>query len=246
MGETYELEKMTYLQVKKKIIDGWRNLILPIGTMEAHGNHLPLATDTYIPLEISKRIAPKIKALSAPPLYYGVTRSLLGYHGSSTLKEETMKSVVKEIILSYKRQGFEKFIIMNGHGGNIDVIKNAQYDLWLEHEIKSIRIDWWIFVRKITEETFNMKGAHAGIDETAMILATKSDLVDRSVDFKNETYLYQNGLTVYPFPGTIILYESEDRGLPDFDENKAKEYFDRVVKYLTSKIKEILEKIDNI
>ncbi len=239
-----EIYNMTYVKVKEYIEKGYNRLIIPIGTMEAHSNHLPLATDVYIPWEIAKKIAPKIKALIAPPIFYGITRSLLSYPGSSAIKAETLKNLVKEIILSHKRQGFDIFIILNGHSTNSDIIKSAQYDLWVEYGIKSVRIDWWIYAKDVTQNVFGKMGAHAGIDETAMILATHPELVVKDANYESEVQVHTEGITVYPYPGALIMYKSANEGLPEFDEKKAKEYFEAVTDFLAKNLGEILEKIE--
>lgn len=238
---TLKIIELSYLDVKNLINEGYRNLIIPVGTIEAHGPHLPLGTDALIPQIIAERIAGDLNALIAPTIYYGITSSLLRYTGTSTLSVSTLSEVLKDVIKSYHFHGFEKFIILNGHGGNIEAIKNALNDLWLKNKIKSIAIHWWIFARDITLEIFNEPGAHAGVDETAFILSEFPHLV-RKTDFSNEIYLKVNGVDVWPSPGSIILYE-KDKGLPRFNEELARNYVNKVIETIKEYLKMILEKI---
>jgi len=233
--------ELSYPEVKDLIKKGYKTLIIPVGTIEAHGPHLPLGTDALIPEIIAREIADDLKALIAPTIFYGITSSLLRYAGTSTLSVNTLSEMLKEIIRSYHFHGFEKFIILNGHGGNIEAIKNALNELWLEDRIKSIVIHWWVFAKDITLEVFNEPGAHAGVDETAFILSEFPELVRRT-DYSNETYLKINGVDVWPSPGSIILYE-KGKGLPRFDENLAKEYVSKVIEAIKELLKTILNKI---
>ena len=234
--------ELTYRDVEKLISDGYRNLIIPVGTIEAHGPHLPLGTDALIPEIIAESIASDIKALIAPTLYYGLTSSLLRYTGTSTLSQETLVNQLKEVILSYKQHGFEKFVIMNGHGGNIDAIRKALNDLWLEHRIKSIAIHWWIFAREVTLRVFGEPGAHAGVDETAFILHRYPELVREEYYTDNESFLKENGLDIWPSPGSIIIYE-RNRGLPRFDKDLADKYVGEVINLIRNRLIELLSKI---
>ena len=191
MLRSYKLGEMTYKEVEEAIKQGYNKLILPIGTLEAHGPHLPLDTDTIIPLDVAMAIAPKIKALIAPPIHYGITSSLLGFPGGASVSEKTLEITLKEIVISLNRHGFEIFIILNGHGGNRNAIKNALRDLWVNYKIKSVSIDWWIYASIITKEVYGEQGAHAGVDETAMILAKHPEMVKADLYDESEIYLHR-------------------------------------------------------
>ena len=235
-----EIFLMTHEEVKKYIEEGSRILIIPIGTLEAHGPHLPLGTDTIIPTAISRKIAETLNALIAPPIPYGVTTSLLRYHGSTTISGDTLERMLIEIITHFHHHGFDVFIILNGHGGNIEPIKNAMRELWLEKRIRCIAIHWWIFVKEVTERIFGERGAHGGVDETAMILAVNPNLV-KELDTSESTQIFRSGIDVYPNPGSIILYG--DEGRPRFDRELAKKYFDTVIEFIVRELKLILKKL---
>ena len=246
MDDSLEIYKLTYVEVLKKMDEGFNRLILPVGTIEAHGPHLPLGTDVIIPTYLAKKLAPHIKALIAPPIYYGVTSSLLVYAGTSTISEETLKRLIEEIIRSYMRHGFKTFIVLNGHGGNSSAIKSVLRKLWENKKIKSILIDWWIFAKSLTKEIFGEIGAHGGVDETAVVFASHPELVKKEFyRGEDEVFLYREGLTVYPSPGSIIIYEKKS-GLPKFDRELANRYVGELVEFLKNEILKILEKIENV
>ncbi len=235
---------MTYRDVKDLIEKGYTNLIIPIGTLEAHGPHLPIGTDILIPEIIAESIAEKIKALIAPAIPYGVTTSLLRYHGGTSVSEKTLEQMIVEIIRNFNPYGFDVFIIINGHGGNINPIRNAVRYLWKESRIKSIVIHWWIYAGSITEKIFGEPGGHAGVDETSMILATHPQLV-KKIDIDSEVTIVKRGLEVYPSAGSLILYE-EDKGRPIFDIDLSKKYFNAVIRELLSEINDLIKKLKAI
>jgi len=235
---------MTYGDVKRCIEEGKTTLIIPVGALEAHGPHLPLGTDTIIPEKLAEVIAEEIDALIAPAMPYGVTTSLLVYAGGSTISEETLRGIIVDIITHFSRHGFDIFIILNGHGGNIGAIRDAMRLLWRDRRIKCIAVHWWIFVKNITKEIFGEIGGHGGLDETAMILAINPELVKRA-DTTTEAYTFEEGIEIYPNPGSIILYE-KGRGLPKFDLGASKKYFLRVSEYISKRLKEIIGKLKKV
>lgn len=242
MVRSYLLGELTFKEVEEALVQGFDKLIIPIGTVEAHGPHLPLDTDTLIPMSIAVELASRLKALVAPPIHYGITSSLLGFSGTATISEETLKTVIVEVILSFRRHGFKLFIILNGHGGNRNAIRSALRELWRNHGVKSIVVDWWIFVRDVTKEVFGEVGAHGGVDETAMILSKYPELVREDLYSVDEVHLFTEGLSSYPEPGSIIIYK-ENEGLPKFDRELAEKYFVKVIDFLENKLRNIISKI---
>lgn len=238
-----KLLELTYRDVEKLIKEGHNKLLIPVGTIEAHGPHLPLGTDALIPEIIADEIAKDLKALIAPTIYYGITSTLLRFSGTSTLTNETLKRLLMEIIDSYRNHGFKIFVILNGHGGNITPIREALNELWLKMRIKSIAVHWWVLAKEITINIFGEPGAHGGVDETAFILSRYPELV-RHYDFEDEVYLKENGIDVWPSPGSIITYE-KDKGLPRFDRDLANEYVKEVINFMRDKLKYFIELIED-
>jgi creatinine amidohydrolase len=92
--------------------------IIPVGSIEQHARHLPLGTDSYGAIEISKLIAQKAEAVVAPVVLAGLSSHHLGFPGTITLTPETFEAVVYETALSLIKHGFRKILLYNGHGGN--------------------------------------------------------------------------------------------------------------------------------
>jgi creatinine amidohydrolase len=235
------IEKLTYIEVRKLIERGMDSVILPVGTVEAHGPHLPLATDVLIPVNIAQKLADAVDSLIAPPINYGVTRSLLGYPGSLTVSSQTFKQYVKDILLSFAKHGFRKVIVINGHGGQMNELKEIAADVWSEAKLRTIMFHWWIALEQFTKDFFKQQGGHGAIDETAMITAIDESLVKKEFYSEESAAVNVPGIDVYPFQAPIILYRKGE-GLPVFDSRRASEYFKGVIANTIEIVKDILAK----
>jgi creatinine amidohydrolase len=239
------MEKLTYVEVKEIIEKGIDTIILPIGTMEAHGPHLPLSTDVLIPVSLAETIAEAVDGLIAPPIYYGVTRSLLAYPGSLMIPSEVFKEYVKAILLSFARHGIKKAVVINGHGGHLDELKEIAIEVWTASKLKTVMFHWWLALQEFTKAFFKGEGGHAAVDETAMIMAIDESLVKKELYSEEVLATKMEGVDVYPFHGPVILYKNGE-GLPTFDAVKATKYFEGVTERATEMIKGIVAKWDRM
>ncbi len=234
------LEELTWQEFKELVPRRIDTVILPVGTVEAHGV-TPLGTDNIIPLTISEKIAPDLKALVAPLLPYGITRTLLAYPGSLTVSSSAFENFTGEIIDSLAEKGFKKIIVMNGHGGQIDELRRAAQKVHQARQVKMAVIHWWLLCSEVTKEVFGQAGGHAGIDETACVLAVEPGLVKKQKYNKKLAHTMQAGVHAVPAPGTILLYK-EGEGYPDFDQEKARLYLDKVCLKVKSTVQDIFKK----
>jgi creatinine amidohydrolase len=234
-----KLENMNWMEFSEIVPKKIDTVILPIGTMEAHGV-ISLGTDVQIPMKLAEMIAPQFNSIIAPPIYYGITRSLLHYPGSVTVSSQTFENYVTEILESLADKKFSKIIILNGHGGHLNELKNAAQKVYQSKKAFTVVVHWWILVEEVTKEVFGELGGHAGLDETAAILAIDKNLVKKKRYNKNLSYLHKEGRLAFPCPGSIVLYKDKE-GLPLFDEKKAKLYLDKVSKKIVVFLKEVLE-----
>ena len=213
-----ELIYLTWIDVKNYLEEGVDTIILPVGCIEAHGPHLPLATDVLIPLSIAQFLAPKINALIAPPIFYGVVRSLSPYPGSISISPQTLKETIKSVLFSLRQSGFKYFIIINGHGSrdHLSALKEACRESWLENKCVTILINWWEVAEKIAEELFSSKPGHAGVDETSMILTINEKLVKKR-ELESEIITPKPGIEIFPSPGSIIS-DVEKYSIPSMED----------------------------
>ena len=221
-----ELQKLSWLKIKKLVPSEIDTIIFPVGTVEAHGSSC-IGTDNYIPETISAGIAERINALIAPTVNYGITKSLYRYNGGSTITPSTFKLYVRDILNSFVDNGFHNIILMNGHGGNNAALKEVAYEFHKEMGSNIVVIHWWELCGKMTEEFFGHAGGHAGTDETAMVQAVDPNLADKDSYDPELAYYFRPGADVYPVPGSILLYK-EGEGYPNFNVEQAKEYREKV------------------
>ncbi|HWR81968.1 MAG TPA: creatininase family protein [Candidatus Deferrimicrobium sp.] len=221
-----QLQRLTSPRVAQLVPSSIDVIILPVGTVEAHGAAC-LGTDNVIPEALALRVADRINGLVAPTVSYGITRSLYRYPGGITLKPDTYASLVRDILSSLSDIGFKHVFIINGHGGNNAALKETAANFHAEHKSNIAVIHWWELCQTLTEEFFGHAGGHAGTDETAMAMAIDPRLVEPEIYTPDMAYQVRAGADVYPIPGTIILYKPGE-GYPEFDLTKSREYFERV------------------
>lgn len=160
-------------------------VLLPVGATEQHGPHLPAGTDfltvEYIAREAAKRIAEKIPIVVAPTLPFGSSPHHLPFGATLSLGTETYYRVLCDLLESLVTDGFRQMFILNGHGGNHELIQLAARDIALKHPGRVGAGSYWVIAREAIErvnaDTLASLPGHAGIYETSQILALYPDLV---------------------------------------------------------------------
>jgi len=175
------LQKMTGYQIEKG--EQFDKAILPVGSCENHGYHLPHGTDTFVAQMLAEKVAAQVKGLLVlPPITVGVSQHYARFPFTLTLQFETMIAVLKDVLRSVIRNGIKKIFIMNGHDGNIAPIEIATRSIKCEFpDVKIASLDaWWVTAGQLlppdTFEVWNGLG-HAGEGETSIGLALFPELV---------------------------------------------------------------------
>lgn len=149
-------------------------VLVPIGSIECHGRHLPLGTDTLIPNRILELIEEQSDILIAPTIPYGACQMLGAYPGTVDIDIEVLYQFLYQVVDSLYHHGARKILILNGHGGNIKVIER----LGLEFRKKGamvVLLNWWLMAWDMNPA---WKGGHGGGEETAGVMAVDPSLVD--------------------------------------------------------------------
>ena len=178
-----DLLRMTGHKLKDTYFD---KTVLPIGSTEYHGEHLPFGTDTLVAESLASAVAMRVDGmLKLPALPYGMS-----YHYSSfpmvlTLDTETLTKVLKQLFDSLNVHGMKRLLIINGHDGNIPAIEAASREYRVAHpEFKIAVLEaWWVTAGELLPSgTFEAWGGlgHAGEGETSMMLRIAPDLVNMS------------------------------------------------------------------
>jgi creatinine amidohydrolase len=237
-------DEMNWAEFEKIVPELRDTAILPVGTIEAHGVG-PLGTDNMIPFEMARRIADDLKAVVAPLVNYGITRTLLAYPGSLSVTSDTFEKYVTEIMLSIADWKFRKIVVLNGHGGHIEQFGRAAREVWQARKIKVAVVHWWMCCDDIVERIYGRGGGHAATDENAAIQAIRPDLIRKELYSDDMVYNQPPGFSVYPNPGTILAYK-EKAGFLDFDQRKAEEYFAAATDRVKSHILEIFKRWERL
>lgn len=240
----YRLENLNWMEFEELVPKKIKTVILPVGTIEAHGV-ISLGTDVQIPQKISEMIADDLKAIIAPSVYYGVTRNLYHYPGSLSVTSQTFENYLYEILDSMAEKGFSRIVVINGHGGHLNELKNAGLKVYKTRKAKIAVIHWWLLCADITKQVYGVTGGHGGIDETAGVLAIDKNLVKKKRYKKEMAYKGTQAMNVMPFPSCIGLYK-ENEGYPDFDEKKARIYMKKVVEKIKKQMLDIFKRWDKL
>ncbi len=148
-------------------------VIIPVGSLENHGLHMPLGTDFLIPDEIARLIHERSSILIAPTVNYGATDDLLGFPGTVSIGTEGLIALLRSICDQLYRYGFRHFLILNGHGGNTAAIQAVGMHLYRKGAYLA-NLNWWLMAGQINPA---WAGGHGGGEETAGVLAVDPGLV---------------------------------------------------------------------
>jgi len=169
----HEALKMTARQFKD---GGYDKAILALGSCEAHGQHLPLGTDTLVSYMLSCKVADQVKGtLVLPPVAVGVSEHYAAFPFTLYVKADTMTAVIRDILRTTILNGITRIFIFNGHDGNIAPIETAAREVKMEFpQARIIAMnDWWIAAGKLLpKDTFQVWDGlgHAGEGETSIAL----------------------------------------------------------------------------
>jgi creatinine amidohydrolase len=161
------LQEMTWTDVRDYLKSS-DMVIIPMGSTEQHGPHLPLGTDYYLALGTAKAISSRTGVVVAPVLMAGYSFYHSGFPGTLSLKPETMEQVLYETAEMLIKYGFRRIMLFNYHGGNNIVQDKVVYRINQTTEATAIAIGYGGPIQKDEEQEFF--DWHAGIEETSMIL----------------------------------------------------------------------------
>jgi creatinine amidohydrolase len=218
-------------------------VLVPVGTLEAHGGG-PLGTDTIIPAALAADLAPRLGALIAPPVAYGVTNSLLPYPGSTTVSPATFVAYLFEACAGLVDAGLKRVVMLNGHGGQTKEVHEVVHRLWDAKRAFAVAIEWWGPAgEQLTRDIYGeIVSGHAGVEEMAMVLAAAPETLDRDRVLAARRLPLRRGIKARPFPATVMLErpESAGEGAPVLDPARARRYYEGVVDAIERALREVL------
>jgi creatinine amidohydrolase len=183
--------KKNLLEIQHLSADDFRQspfekVILPLGSLESHGAHLPFGTDALTAYLLALDIAARLpKTAVLPPLNYGVSEHYRDFPFTVSVRFDTEIAFLRDILESVYREGIRKVFVMNGHDGNIAPIEVASRSAKVAHpDFKIVSLDaWWMMVGELLPPDFFevWKGlGHGGEGETSICLELFPELCDVS------------------------------------------------------------------
>lgn len=157
--------------------------VIPIGSIEQHGPHLPVQVDTLLVSEVARRtarlVADKLPIVVLPTIWSGLAEHHMSLGGTLTLDLATFFSLVRGIVRSVARNGLSKILLLNGHGGNMTALNALVGELSVEMSLPIALATYWIPAQQEFAEILEKQAsvAHACEAETSMLLALRPDLV---------------------------------------------------------------------
>ncbi len=160
-------------------------VIQPVGAIEQHGPHLPTAVDTVILMGVlghaMQRLPTALPCYALPPLCYGKSNEHIDFPGTVTLSAQTLLATLAEVLDSLYRSGFRKLALVNGHGGQPQVVEIAARDARERHRDLTVFPLFIWSVPNCANTLFSARemqlGIHGGAAETALMLALAPDTV---------------------------------------------------------------------
>lgn len=161
-------------------------VILPVGSLEQHGPHLPVEVDSMlgetVALETARRMADRGEpVLVLPMLWTGLSEHHMSFGGTVTLDDATFLSVLRCICRSLVRHGFRRIVLLNGHGGNENAMRVAADMLTPELQVPIVQFTYWYAaadpIAGILETQTGLR--HACEAETSMMMTLRPELVAR-------------------------------------------------------------------
>ncbi len=231
MAKGYFLERLTWPQAQKAFAST-SVVVIPIGSTEQHGPHLPLGTDFLVAQELARRLGERSNVIVTPTIPIGYAKYHTVFPGTLSVSEETLSRALVEICGDLLRYGTTHILFVDGHGGNMTALR--QCGEWLrERCVPSAIACWWEMTQVVNPEWLAL--GHADYVETATVLAIDESLPDMpaahlAVNKPLSPNIALDDLRVARFKGAkltvnLIMTDITDQGdMMEFGLTGAKDY----------------------
>lgn len=169
----------------ERAVAATRVAVLPVGSVEEHGGHLPLGTDTMQVWEVARRAAESVPVVVCPPLHYGYCRSTRDHPGTVSISPETLRRLVFDIGSSLHAQGVRGLVVISGHAGGLHMAaleEAAERLVAALPDLEAAVVCEYHWARELGRDGVveTVDDGHAGEIETSRILAIAPELVQGS------------------------------------------------------------------
>ncbi|MFD1635006.1 creatininase family protein [Haloplanus ruber] len=161
--------------------------LVPLGSTEQHGPHLPLATDHLIAEALASEAAERTGYLRTPTINVGVSPHHRQFNGTMWVDAPEFRDYVESFTRNLTYHGIDRVVYVNAHGGNVDHLREVGRRLRDAEELYAVEWMWDESIPELVDDLFEQNGPHGGPKETAMIQHLRPELVreDRLADARD-------------------------------------------------------------
>jgi creatinine amidohydrolase len=161
--------------------------LVPLGSTEQHGPHLPEGTDHLIAEELAREAAERTDYLCTPTINVGVSPHHRQFDGTMWVDAPVFRDYVESLTRNLSYHGIDRVVYVNAHGGNVDHLREVGRRLRDEEVMYAIEWMWDESIPELVDDLFAHNGPHGGPKETAMIQHLHPELVhdDRLEDARD-------------------------------------------------------------
>jgi creatinine amidohydrolase len=218
--------------------------VLPVGATEQHGPHLPLGTDFLIVEHVTRAAAQVARAsidvLVAPTFQTGSSHHHLPFGGTISLSTERYYGALRDMTESLIQSGFRRIFIVNGHGGNHELIELVVRDVALSHACNLAAASYWNLARESLVERVpdlhERLPGHAGAFETSLIMALHPELVASPLPHRSPEELAQTTVPPAPFRAERHGFWQRIDGYTDSPDQASAERGQRVLEIIVTAV----------
>ncbi len=260
---------LSFAEVAERLDEQDQDVVLiPLGSTEKHGAHIPLGTDSYVTMEVVKRAAEAADVLYSPLVPFGYSPHHMGRHlegaGTITLRAETYRNIMSDVARSLIFHGFKRLVFVSHHGSNVkpidEVMRQLRYDTgaYISYYKTPTERDAQVLQDIFENPPEETPGWHSSELETSALMATADGLVnmDRAVEDRAHAPAYMtdqfskiDGTGTVKFRGTENIWVPMDHheycdtaviGNPfRSTKDKGLAMLDRMADHLTGYVQEV-------
>jgi creatinine amidohydrolase len=178
-GNPVLLEELTSAEFKS-LIKKKPLAIIPVGSVEEHGSHLPLCTDSFQAEEVARRVALAFGGFVCPPLRYGDCRSTRNFPGTISISFDTLRMLITDIVSELDRNGVDKILVITGHAGSAHMIAlrlGVQAVVERNPKLRVMLLSDYDLAYELRGKEIPAGDGHGGLIETSRIMNIRPELV---------------------------------------------------------------------
>ncbi|WP_255169838.1 creatininase family protein [Natrononativus amylolyticus] len=223
--------------------------VVPLGSTEQHGPHLPEGTDYLIATALAREAAERTGYLCTPPVTIGVSPHHRQFHGTMWVDPPVFRDYVENFSRNLTYHGIDRIVYVNAHGGNIVHLREVGRRLCDDETAFACEWMWDESIPELIAESFETPGPHGGPKETSMIMHIARELVreDRLEDARDGglTEFHADVMTVHGARVRYDAIENTDNGVLGDQTDATPEIGERLFEAATDQLVALLEWLDD-